>query len=82
MFALDLLGVEPLQRALHCCPHAGEERNLVALTIGSDPCFGGDLDTVNVYSALLVARATGAGCKNAPPPPEVTCIVSPSASRR
>ena len=35
-------------------------RDLVALTIGADACFGGDLDTVNVYSALALAAAEGA----------------------
>ena len=33
---------------------------LLATTIGSGSCFGGDVDCVNVYSALAVARALGA----------------------
>jgi hypothetical protein len=32
-------------------------RDLVSLTIGADACFGGDLDSVNVYSALTLAAA-------------------------
>jgi hypothetical protein len=35
-------------------------RALVELTIGAGPAFGGDVDCVNVYSALAVARARGA----------------------
>jgi uncharacterized protein DUF3866 len=31
--------------------------DLVGLTIGADACFGGDLDAVNVYSALALAAA-------------------------
>lgn len=34
-------------------------RGLVQLAIGAGPCFGGDADCVNVYSALAVARARG-----------------------
>ena len=33
---------------------------LLEQTIGSGACFGGDVDCVNVYSALVVARALGA----------------------
>jgi hypothetical protein len=33
------------------------ERGLVERTIGVGPCFGGDVDCVNVYSALAVAAA-------------------------
>jgi Protein of unknown function (DUF3866) len=40
--------------------HALRQRGLVALTVGVDACFGGDVDAVNVYSALLLARAGGA----------------------
>ena len=36
------------------------ERDLLHLTIGAGACFGGDEDTVNVHSALAVARARGA----------------------
>jgi hypothetical protein len=32
-------------------------RDLVALTIGADACFGGDVEAVNVYSALTLAAA-------------------------
>jgi hypothetical protein len=32
-------------------------RDLLAFTIGADACFGGDLDAVNVYSALTLAAA-------------------------
>ena len=32
-------------------------RDLLALTIGADACFGGDVDAVNVYSALTLAAA-------------------------
>ena len=32
-------------------------RDLVSLTIGADACFGGDLDSVNIYSALTLAAA-------------------------
>jgi uncharacterized protein DUF3866 len=32
-------------------------RDLVAFTIGADACYGGDLDAVNVYSALTLAAA-------------------------
>jgi Protein of unknown function (DUF3866) len=37
-----------------------KERNLLRLTIGAGPCFDGDVDCVNAYSALLVAREQGA----------------------
>jgi uncharacterized protein DUF3866 len=33
---------------------------LLEQTIGSGACFGGDIDCVNVYSALAAARALGA----------------------
>jgi hypothetical protein len=36
------------------------ERDLLELTVGVGPCFGGDFDCVNVYSALCVARARAA----------------------
>jgi hypothetical protein len=35
-------------------------RELLHLTIGAGACFGGDVDTVNVYSALALARANDA----------------------
>jgi hypothetical protein len=35
-------------------------QGLLELTIGSGPCFGGDADAVNVYSALALAEARGA----------------------
>ena len=35
------------------------ERGLVEATVGVDGCFGGDLDCVNVYSALAWAAAAG-----------------------
>jgi hypothetical protein len=35
-------------------------RGLVALTIGADACFGGDVDAVNIYSALALARGRDA----------------------
>jgi Protein of unknown function (DUF3866) len=34
-------------------------RGLLELTLGVDACFGGDVDCVNVYSALALARAIG-----------------------
>jgi Protein of unknown function (DUF3866) len=34
-----------------------QARDLVAMTIGAEACFGGDLDAVNVYSALTLASA-------------------------
>lgn len=37
-----------------------KERELLRLAIGAGPCFDGDVDCVNVYSALLVARERGA----------------------
>jgi hypothetical protein len=37
-----------------------KRRGLLHLTIGADACFDGDVDCVNVYSALLVARQQGA----------------------
>jgi hypothetical protein len=37
-----------------------KERGLLELTIGADACFDGDVDCVNVYSALLIARERGA----------------------
>jgi Protein of unknown function (DUF3866) len=48
-------GALPL--ALSNAVRALRERDLVRLTIGVGPCFGGDADCVNVYSALAVARA-------------------------
>jgi Protein of unknown function (DUF3866) len=35
-------------------------QGLVELTLGAGACFGGDVDTVNVYSALALAQAHGA----------------------
>jgi Protein of unknown function (DUF3866) len=35
-------------------------QGLVALTIGADACFGGDVDAVNVYSALALASGRDA----------------------
>jgi hypothetical protein len=35
------------------------ERGLLELAVGADACFGGDVDCVNVYSALAVVRAEG-----------------------
>jgi Protein of unknown function (DUF3866) len=35
-------------------------QELLHLTIGADACFGGDVDAVNVYSALTLAAARGA----------------------
>ena len=35
------------------------ERGLVELAMGVDGCFGGDVDCVNVWSALALARARG-----------------------
>lgn len=37
-----------------------KERDLLRLAIGAGPCFDGDVDCVNAYSALLVAREQGA----------------------
>jgi hypothetical protein len=37
-----------------------KQRGLLRLTIGAGACFDGDVDCVNVYSALAVARARGA----------------------
>jgi hypothetical protein len=37
-----------------------KQRGLLSLAIGAGPCFGGDADCVNLYSALAVARARGA----------------------
>ena len=37
-----------------------KERELLALTVGAGPCFDGDVDCVNVYSALAIARERGA----------------------
>lgn len=37
-----------------------KEHGLLDLAIGAGPCFGGDADCVNLYSALAVARARGA----------------------
>ena len=34
-----------------------KERELLSLTVGTGACFGGDLDAVNVYSALALARS-------------------------
>jgi len=42
---------------------------LLESTIGAGACFGGDLDCVNVYSALAVARARGADV--------VVCAIGP-----
>lgn len=51
-------GALPL--ALSDAVRALREQDLLELTIGVGPCFGGDVDCVNVYSALAVARARGA----------------------
>jgi Protein of unknown function (DUF3866) len=37
-----------------------KERELLALTVGAGPCFDGDVDCVNVFSALAIARERGA----------------------
>src|SRR5687767_51243 len=42
---------------------------LIETTIGSGACFGGEVDCVNVYSALVVARALGAQA--------VVCAIGP-----
>ena len=44
-------------------------RGLVSLTIGADACFGGDADAVSVYSALALARGSGADA--------VVCSIGP-----
>lgn len=44
-------------------------RGLVGLTIGAGACFGGDVDCVNVYAALAVARGWGADA--------VVCAIGP-----
>ena len=44
-------------------------KGLVELTIGVGACFGGDIDCVNVYSALSLARARGAEA--------VVCAIGP-----
>jgi Protein of unknown function (DUF3866) len=36
-----------------------EQRGLLKMSVGVDSCFGGDVDAVNVYSALVLARAHG-----------------------
>src|SRR5205807_175878 len=45
------------------------ERRLVETSISVGPCFGGELEAVNVYSALTLARARGADV--------VVCSVGP-----
>lgn len=55
----------PLSDAVHTL----KQRGHVSFTIGADACFGGDADTVNVYSALLLARASGAEA--------VVCAIGP-----
>ena len=37
-----------------------KQRGLLGLAIGADACFDGDVDCVNLYSALAVARGRGA----------------------
>jgi Protein of unknown function (DUF3866) len=37
-----------------------KERELLALTVSAGPCFDGDVDCVNVFSALVVAYERGA----------------------
>jgi hypothetical protein len=49
--------------------YALKQLGLVAATVGADACFGGDVDVVNVYSALLVARARHADV--------VVCAIGP-----
>jgi hypothetical protein len=44
-------------------------RGLVGITIGAGGCFGGDVDCVNAYSALAVARSWGAAA--------VVCAIGP-----
>src|SRR5215208_2815783 len=46
----------PLQSAVR---HGEEERGLVAVAVGADACLGGDVDFVNVYSALGWCAAGG-----------------------
>jgi hypothetical protein len=48
-------GALPL--ALSDALRALREQDLVQLAIGAGPCFGGDVDCVNVHSALAVAAA-------------------------
>ena len=45
------------------------ERRLVELTIGAGGCFGGDVESVNAYSALAIARARGVDA--------VVCAIGP-----
>ena len=45
------------------------ERGLVELAIGAGACFGGDVDCVNVHSALAYAKAAGADA--------VICAIGP-----
>jgi hypothetical protein len=37
-----------------------KKRELLTLAVGAGPCFDGDVDCVNVFSALVVARQLGA----------------------
>ena len=37
-----------------------KKRELLTLAVGAGPCFDGDVDCVNVFSALVVARELGA----------------------
>src|SRR5919204_2749176 len=46
-----------------------KQRELLSLTIGAGACFGGDLDAVNVYSALTLARSQEADA--------VVCAIGP-----
>jgi hypothetical protein len=46
-----------------------KQRGLLMLTVGVGPCFGGDVDCVNAYSAIAVARARGADA--------VVCAIGP-----
>lgn len=53
------LGGGALPVALSDALRALRERGLVELAIGAGPCFGGDVDCVDVYSALALAKARG-----------------------
>lgn len=46
--------------ALSDAVRALRQAGLIEVAIGVGPCFGGDVDTVNSYSGLSVARARGA----------------------
>lgn len=55
--------------ALSDAVRALRARGLVAVAIGADACFGGDVDAVNVYSALALARGREADV--------VVCTIGP-----